>query len=256
MDSDGMLRVWQALEDGLQLLRPIRLGAQQWQVLRRLHEGFNDRGAHVQLPMPIAQFRAPAWRAILRYARQFDDVETADLPALAVPAGDVADAMAGFARSFSADVDRLMAVLVPPARYRKGHYAYGRFLVPAPHGLHTDHSAEDPAAEGEPICIARIATLGTHCVVGDEASFDAGTTAQLQALQYWTPVDGKAPEEVLDELLQRGVLRSMPVNQVVLMVAGNRSPRAQITRHIAARPPPGGIHSAFFQRQYRLEAGR
>jgi hypothetical protein len=38
----------------------------------------------------------------------------------------------------------------------------------------------------------------------------------------------------------------------MLMVAGNGSDNSQITQHIAARPPDGGLHSAFFQRQYRL----
>jgi hypothetical protein len=39
----------------------------------------------------------------------------------------------------------------------------------------------------------------------------------------------------------------------MLMVAGNGSPNSQITQHIAARPPDGGLHSAFFQRQYKLQ---
>jgi hypothetical protein len=38
----------------------------------------------------------------------------------------------------------------------------------------------------------------------------------------------------------------------MLMVAGNSSATAQVTQHIAARPPDGGLHSAFFQRQYKL----
>ena len=60
------------------------------------------------------------------------------------------------------------------------------------------------------------------------------------------------PETILQELLKRGTLRTMPVNHVMLMVAGNGSDNAQITQHIAARPPDGGLHSAFFQRQYKL----
>ena len=57
---------------------------------------------------------------------------------------------------------------------------------------------------------------------------------------------------ILDELLKRGMLKTMPVNRVMLMVAGNGSASAQVTQHIAARPPAGGLHSAFLQRQYRL----
>ena len=70
--------------------------------------------------------------------------------------------MANYVRLYNDDVDEMMSVLVPSARYRKGHYSYGKFTAPQPHGLHTDHSAEDPQGRGEPICIARIATLGTH----------------------------------------------------------------------------------------------
>ena len=56
------------------------------------------------------------------------------------------DTMANFVRLYNDDVDEMMGVLVPSARYRKEHYAYGKFTVPEPHGLHTDHSAEDPDA--------------------------------------------------------------------------------------------------------------
>ncbi len=58
------------------------------------------------------------------------------------------DPMADYGRLYNDDVDAMMSVLVPSARYRKGHYAYGKFTVPEPHGLHTDHSAEDPAERG------------------------------------------------------------------------------------------------------------
>jgi hypothetical protein len=44
----------------------------------------------------------------------------------------------------------------------------------------------------------------------------------------------------------------MPVNHVMLMVAGNGSQNSQVTQHIAANPPAGGMHSAFLQRQYKL----
>jgi hypothetical protein len=74
----------------------------------------------------------------------------------------------------------------------------------------------------------------------------------LKALRYWIAVPEGEPEAILDELLKRGTLRSIPVNHVMLMVAGNGSENTQVTQHIAASPPAGGLHSAFFQRQYRL----
>ena len=150
--------------------------------------------------------------------------------------------MAPWARRFGDDVDRLLRVLVPAARYRKGHYAYGRFTVPTPHGLHTDHSAEDPACAGEPICIARIGTLGTHYVAGDYKAHDLQTQGMLNSLRYWTAVPEGSPEEVLEDLLKREILKTIPVDHVVLMVAGNASANTQVTQHIAARPPEGGVH--------------
>ena len=153
---------------------------------------------------------------------------------------------------YNDDVDEMMGVLVPSARYRKGHYSYGRFTVPQPHGLHTDHSAEDPEGVGEPICIARIETLGTHYLAGDYKAYDPKTQSMLKALRYWISVPEGEPEDILDELLKRRTLKTIPVNHVMLMVAGNSSENAQVTQHIAARPPVGGLHSAFFQRQYKL----
>jgi hypothetical protein len=146
----------------------------------------------------------------------------------------------------------MMGVLVPTARYRKAHYAYGRFTVPQPHGLHTDHSAEDREATGEPICIARIETLGTHYVAGDYKAHDPETQSMIKALRYWIAVPEGQPEDIFDALLKRGTLKTIPVNKVMLMVAGNASPNTQVTQHIAAHPPEGGLHSAFFQRQYKL----
>jgi len=147
----------------------------------------------------------------------------------------------------------MMSVLVPSARYRKGHYAYGKFTVPQPHGLHADHSAEDPDSAGEPICIARIETLGTHYVAGDYKAHDPRTQSMLKALRYWISVPEGEPEHIFAELLKTGTLKTIPVNHVMLMVAGNGSANSQITQHIAARPPDGGLHSAFFQRQYKLD---
>ena len=74
----------------------------------------------------------------------------------------------------------------------------------------------------------------------------------LKALRYWITVPEGEPESILDELLKRGVIKAIPVNHVMLMVAGNGSENTQVTQHIAARPPDGGLHSAFFQRQYKL----
>lgn len=248
-------QAWAALPPALEILEPLPLSDAAWSVLERLHAAFDDRAAHVRLPMAIARFRDDAVRTIFEHAQRFDEIETEAVDERWHRARFVdgtPDPMAIYARRFNHDVDRLMAVLVPAARYRKGHYAYGRFIVPAPHGLHTDHSAEDPAAGGEPICIARIETLGTHYVAGDPASYDATTRRKLEALRYWTSIPEGEPEAIFEELLARQVLRTIPVNHVVLMVAGNTSPTSLPTQHIAARPPEGGIASAFFQRQYRL----
>lgn len=236
---------WAALAPRLKILEPLPFPADRWSLLERLHATFNDRAAHTQLPMPIARFRDEAAKQIHQYARQFDDVETGT-------ADDGSDPMARYARLYNDDVDAMMGVLVPSARYRKGHYAYGKFTAPEPHGLHTDHSAEDPESRGEPICIARIETLGTHYVAGDYRAHDARTQSMLKALRYWIAVPEGEPEAILRELLESGTLRTIPVDRVMLMVAGNGSEDAQITQHIAARPPAGGLHSAFFQRQYKL----
>lgn len=246
----SLRRAWAALPPRLKILAPLSFSPDEWSLLERLHETFNDRDAHTRLPIPIARFRAAATEAILGQARQLDDVRTAhadddDSDPMAAP-------MVNWVRLYNDDVDELMRVLVPSARYRKGHYAYGRFTAPEPHGLHTDHSAEDPQAAGEPICIARIGTLGTHYVAGDYRAHDPETQSMLKALRYWIAVPEGQPEAIFDELLRRGTLRTIPVNHVVLMVAGNSSENAQVTQHIAARPPDGGLHSAFFQRQYRL----
>lgn len=237
------------------MLEPVQFTPHQWALLERMHANFNDREAHIHLPMPIARFPDAARKSIHGHAQRFGDVRTVyvDDDWSREHFGDgPTDAMADHVRLYSHDVDEMMSVLVPSARYRKGHYAYGKFTVPEPHGLHTDHSAEDPGSEGEPICIARIETLGTHYVAGDYRAHDPGTQSMLRALRYWISVPEGEPEAILDELLKREALKSIPVNHVVLMVAGNSSENAQVTQHIAARPPDGGLHSAFFQRQYRL----
>jgi len=221
-----------------------------------MHENFNDREAHTRLPIPIARFRDAARKDIYEHAQRFDDVETVYVDGswfVEKFVDGAPDTMANCVRLYNADVDEIMGVLVPSARYRKGHYAYGKFRVPEPHGLHADHSAEDPDSVGEPICIARIETLGTHYVAGDYRTHDSKTQSMLKALRYWIGVPEGEPENILDELLKREVLKTIPVNHVMLMVAGNSSENAQITQHIAARPPDGGLHSAFFQRQYRLK---
>lgn len=233
-------QAWAALPPRLKILDPLAFSPDDWSLLERLHARFDDRDAHTRLPLPIARFREDAAAAIHEHAQQFDDVRTESLDD------------SRFAREFAADVDELISVLVPPARYRKGHCAYGRFTVPQPHGLHTDHSLEDPAAGGEPICIARIRTLGTHYIGGDYRGHDAPTQSMLKALRYWIAVPEGQPDAIFDELLARGTLKTIPVDHVMLMVAGNASETAQVTQHIAARPPKAGLHSAFFQRQYRL----
>ena len=252
--TKSLREAWTSLSSRLELLEPAAFSDAQWSLLERLHQNFNDREAHTKLPMAIARFRDDVAKEVFERARKFDEVVTVNVDdsweqRLADGAGD---AMAEYVRLYNEDVDAMMGVLVPAARYRKEHYAYGRFVFPEPHGLHTDHSLEDPAAGGEPICIARIETLGTHYVDGDYRTQDAGTQSMLKALRYWIDVPEGRPEEVFDELLRRGTLRTIPVNHVMLMVAGNASENAQVTQHISARPPEGGLHSAFFQRQYRL----
>ena len=243
------------MQPRLRILDPLPFSSDQWSLIERLNENFNDREAHTHLPLPIARFRETACKEIHERAKQFDAVET-----VAVDGGrlaersakDTSDTMAHYARLYNDDVDEMMGVLVPSARYRKGHYSYGKFTAPQPHGLHTDHSAEDPESAGEPICIARIETLGTHYLAGDYKAYDPETQSMLRALRYWIAVPEGEPEDILDELLKRQTLKTIPVNQVMLMVAGNGSENTQVTQHIAARPPNGGLHSAFFQRQYRL----
>ena len=248
-------QAWVTLQPKLKILEPIQFPSDHWSLIERLRANFNDREAHTLLPIPIARFREVATKTIYGHSKEFDDVKTiyVDDSWLAENfINGTPDTMTKYVRLYNDDVDAMMSVLVPSARYRKGHCAYGRFTVPQPHGLHTDHSAEDPGGAGEPICIARIETLGTHYVPGDYRAFDPGTRSMLKALRYWTAVPEGQPEAILDELLKRGTLKTMPVNHVMLMVAGNSSENTQTTQHIAARPPDGGLHSAFFQRQYRL----
>jgi hypothetical protein len=233
----------------------VQLSSEHWSLVERLHANFNDREAHTRLPMPIARFGDAAKKEIYEQATELDDVETVNVDDRWFRERFVngrPDTMARYVGLYNDDVDEMMGVLVPSARYRKGHYAYGKFTVPGPHGLHTDHSAEDPDSRGEPICIARIETLGTHYVTGDYRAHDTATQSMLKALRYWIAAPEGEPEDILGELLKRGTLRTIPVNSVMLMVAGNGSENSQVTQHIAARPPGGGLHSAFFQRQYKL----
>jgi hypothetical protein len=248
-------QAWAALQSGLRILEPLPFSAEHWSLLERLRTNFNDREAQTQLPIPIARFRKDASLTIYEHAKQFEDVQTIYVDDHWFAANFVdgpPDPMADYVRLYNDDVDAMMSALVPSARFRKEHYAYGKFVVPQPHGLHTDHSAEDPASAGEPICIARIETLGTHYISGDYREHDSETQSMIKALRYWITVPEGEPEEVLAELLKRGTLRTMPVNHVMLMVAGNGSANSQVTQHMAATPPDGGLHSAFFQRQYRL----
>jgi hypothetical protein len=244
----ALQQAWAAVKPRLRILEPVEFSPGDWSLLERLHANFNDREAHTRLPIPIARFREPTTKAIFERAKQFDDVQTVHID----DRWRADDKMASYARLYNENVDEMMGVLVPSARYRKGHYAYGKFTVPQPHGLHTDHSAEDPQGAGEPICIARIETLGTHYLAGDYRAHDPGTQSMLKALRYWIAVPEGEPEDIFDALLKRQTLKTIPVNHVMLMVAGNGSEYSQITQHIAARPPEGGLHSAFFQRQYKL----
>ena len=246
----SLRQAWAALSVRLRILEPAQFSSDHWSLVERMHANFNDREAHTHLPMPIARFREAAREEIYEHAKQFDDVKTVYVDD--GWRGGTPDMMAKHVRLYNDDVDEMMSVLVPSARYRKAHYAYGKFTVPEPHGLHTDHSAEDPDGEGEPICIARIETLGTHYLAGDYKAYDSETQSMLKALRYWIAVPEGEPETILDELLKRQTLKTIPVNHVMLMVAGNSSENSQITQHIAARPPDGGLHSAFFQRQYKL----
>jgi len=248
-------RAWATLQARLKILEPLQFSADHWSLVERLHANFNDREAHIRLPIPIARVREAAKKAIYEHAKQFNDVITAyvdDSWFAEKFANGTPDTMANYVRLYNDDVDEMMGVLVPSARYRKGHYAYGKFTVPEPHGLHTDHSAEDPDGAGEPICIARIETLGTHYAAGDYRAYDPKTLSMLKALRYWITVPEGEPDNILDELSKRETLKTIPVNRVVLMVAGNSSENSQVTQHIAARPPGDGLHSAFFQRQYKL----
>jgi len=251
----SLQQAWVALQPRLTILEPVPFSSDHWSLIERLQANFNDREAHTHLPMPIARFREAATKTIYEHAKQFNDVKTVavdDSWLVEKFAGSAPDTMANYVRLYNDDVDEMMGVLVPSARYRKGHYSYGKFTAPQPHGLHTDHSAEDPAGAGEPICIARIETLGTHYLAGDYKAYDAETQSMLKALRYWIAVPEGEPESVFSELLKRGTLKTIPVNHVMLMVAGNGSDVSQVTQHIAARPPTGGLHSAFLQRQYKL----
>ena len=251
----SLRQAWAGLQPRLKILEPVPFSSEHWSLVERLHSNFNDREAHTHLPLPIARFRDAARKAIHQHAQQFDDVKTVyvdDSWFVEKFVDGAPDAMARYVRLYNEDVDEMMGVLVPSARYRKAHYAYGKFTMPQPHGLHTDHSAEDPAAAGEPICIARIETLGTHYAAGDYRTYDSRTQSMIKALRFWIPVPEGEPEDVFDELLKQGTLKTIPVNHVMLMVAGNGSANSQVTQHIAATPPDGGLHSAFFQRQYKL----
>ena len=168
-------QAWATLEPRLKILEPVQFSSDHWSLIERLHANFNDREAHTHLPIPIARFREAARKEIFEHAKQFNDVKTVNVDDSWFVENFVdgtPDTMANYVRLYNDDVDEMMRVLVPSARYRKEHYAYGKFTVPEPHGLHTDHSAEDPDGAGEPICIARIETLGTHYVAGDYKAYD------------------------------------------------------------------------------------
>src|SRR5262245_35514188 len=122
----SLRQAWAALPSGLKILEPVEFSSDQWSLLERLHANFNDREAHTRLPLPIARFRAVATKEIHDQAKRFDDVKTAYVDDAWLADG-TPDAMANFMRLYNDDVDAMMNVLVPSARYRKGHYAYGKF---------------------------------------------------------------------------------------------------------------------------------
>src|SRR5258708_27402996 len=209
----SLRRAWAALPPRLKILEPVQFSSDHWSLIERLHANFNDREAHTRLPLPIARFREAASREIYEHAKHFDDVKTVyvdDSWLLEKFVSGTPDTMANYVRLYNDDVDEMMRVLVPSARYRKEHYAYGKFTVPEPHGLHTDHSAEDPHGAGEPSCIARIETLGTHYVAGDYKAYAPATQSMLEALRYWIAVPEGEPENILDELLKRQTLKTIP----------------------------------------------
>src|SRR5258708_13107180 len=247
-------QAWATLQPRLKILEPVQFSSDHWSLIERIHANFNDRETHTRLPIPIARFREVERKTIYEHAEQFNDVKMVSVDDswfVEKFVNGTPDTMANYVRLYNDDVDEMMGVLVPSARYRKGHYAYGKFTVPQPHGLHTDHSAEDPDGAGEPICIARIETLGTHYVAGDYKAYDPKTQSMLKALRYWIAVPEGEPENILDELLKRQTLKTIPVNRVMLVGAGNSSENAQVTHHIAAIQPNGGEHSAFFQVTYK-----
>ena len=98
--------------------------------MERMLANFNDRDAHARLPIPIARFREAASKAIYEHAKHFDEVKTVyvdDSWYLEKFVNGTPDAMANYVRLYNDDVDQMMGVLVPSARYRKAHYAYGKF---------------------------------------------------------------------------------------------------------------------------------
>ena len=73
-------------------------------------------------------------KTIYEHAKQFDDVKTVyvdDSWFVEKFVDGTPDTMANYVRLYNDDVDEMMGVLVPSARYRKEHYAYGKFTVPA-----------------------------------------------------------------------------------------------------------------------------
>ncbi|MDB5488636.1 MAG: hypothetical protein JWQ58_2351, partial [Reyranella sp.] len=108
------------MQPHLKILEPVPFAAGQWSLLERLHANFNDRDAHAHLPLPIASFRESAVKAIHEHAQQFDYIETLQTDERWFADNFVegpADPMADFARLYDEDVDAMMGVLVPTARY-------------------------------------------------------------------------------------------------------------------------------------------
>jgi hypothetical protein len=151
----SLRQAWAALPPRLEILEPVQFSSDHWSLIERMHVNFNDREAHTRLPIPIARFREAAREEIYEHAKHFNDVKTAyvnDSWLLEKFVNGTPDTMANYVRLYNDDVDEMMNVLVPSARYRKGHYAYGKFTVPPPATSTTWRSAPISKPRASPSC--------------------------------------------------------------------------------------------------------
>ncbi len=95
--------------------------------------------------------------------------------------------MAHYMHLYTGDVDEMMRVLVPSARYRKGHYAYGKFTVPQPHGLHTGpQCGKTRMARENQSASPGLKLSGRTTLLVTYKAHDPETQSMLKALRYWT----------------------------------------------------------------------